>query len=392
MRLAFFVHDLRPENRRLMPWRTLLEVARRVRPLGHESQIFSLARDPSDEVMTLGEERVRVVSKDPVGFARAFGGSPGAEPPYDVAFWPLSWATSSPGPREPSGVASSFVWYIPGAHYRLRHVLGALPHLGPRLSLPYLAQALFPPRLWARGLRSAGEHPLITMTDYSADRAVMAGYPSDLTETIFPGRSERPPRSGPSARVDRIWNEIGDDPVFLFFGPPLEIRGVNFLLSAFQELTKMNEGARLLCLFREDRLGISAEMRKTIAGLDLGDRLICIWDSLEEGELVECIHRSHVVALPFLLVPSEIPLSVIEAAGLGKPVITTGPGGTGQFVSRYGAQVPPGDVRALANAMLRFLEEPDYYAERSDAARSAFARHPTWDQVAEAWVAMAERA
>jgi glycosyltransferase involved in cell wall biosynthesis len=100
----------------------------------------------------------------------------------------------------------------------------------------------------------------------------------------------------------------------------------------------------------------------------------------------------YAVVLPFLLVPSEIPLAVLEAAGHGKPVITTGPGGTADFVQEFGLAVPAGHSRALAAALLRLLEDPQLYAEKCRGAERVYAAHPTWEETARSWLSVAERA
>jgi glycosyltransferase involved in cell wall biosynthesis len=85
-------------------------------------------------------------------------------------------------------------------------------------------------------------------------------------------------------------------------------------------------------------------------------------------------------------------LAVIEAAGHRKPVITTGPGGTADFVRDFGLTVPPGRSQALAQAMLRLLDDKPLYAEKCAAAQRVYAAHPTWEEVAQSWLSVAEKA
>ena len=78
------------------------------------------------------------------------------------------------------------------------------------------------------------------------------------------------------------------------------------------------------------------------------ERIVCVWQSVGRADLDAFLEACYAVVLPFLLVPSEIPLAIIEAAGHRKPVITTGPGGTADFVREFGLAVPAGHSKALA--------------------------------------------
>ena len=117
---------------------------------------------------------------------------------------------------------------------------------------------------------------------------------------------------------------------------------------------------------------------------------MCAWESVEPADLDAFIKHSYAVLKPFLLVPSEIPLAVIEAAGYGKPVIATGPDGTGDFVDGFGLTVPFGCSKSLAEAMSDLLSDRGLYTEKCDAAKQVYEEHPTWDEVANQWLMAAQ--
>jgi glycosyltransferase involved in cell wall biosynthesis len=148
----------------------------------------------------------------------------------------------------------------------------------------------------------------------------------------------------------------------------------------------------LVCLFRSDPGIDVAAIRRRIESRRYAERIICVWESVRKVDLEAFLEACHAVVLPFLLVPSEIPLAVIEAAGHRKPVITTGPGGTADFARPFGLAVPPANSSALAAAMLQLLEDRQLYAGKCDAARRIYAAHPTWEEVAQSWLSVADRA
>jgi glycosyltransferase involved in cell wall biosynthesis len=69
---------------------------------------------------------------------------------------------------------------------------------------------------------------------------------------------------------------------------------------------------------------------------------------------------------------SPFDLVVIEAMALGKPVVATDQGGTGEVVvvdGESGHLVAPGDHDAMAEAVLRYLDDPVHRAAVGAAAR-----------------------
>jgi glycosyltransferase involved in cell wall biosynthesis len=185
---------------------------------------------------------------------------------------------------------------------------------------------------------------------------------------------------------------LGGRPFYLFLGPPTGIRGIRQLLRAFDFLADRRPDICLVCLFRSDPGAKVAGLRKKVENGRHAVRIVCIWESVGEADLGAFLEACHAVVLPFLLVPSEIPLAVIEAAGHGKPVITTGPGGTADFVRDFGLTVPPGHSRALAQAMLRLLGDEQLYAKKCAAAERLYAAHPTWEEAAQLWLSVAGQA
>ena len=83
--------------------------------------------------------------------------------------------------------------------------------------------------------------------------------------------------------------------------------------------------------------------------------------------------------------------ALLQALGAGVPAVVYDVGGLGEVVERYGAGrvVPPGDVRALADALRTLLDRPDELAGAREGAARARATL-TWDAAAEAHLALYE--
>ena len=96
---------------------------------------------------------------------------------------------------------------------------------------------------------------------------------------------------------------------------------------------------------------------------------------LEGGRDVLC----DLVALPFEIVPSDVPLSVLEAMALALPVITTQVACLPELVpAGCGLRLPPGDDAALAAAIAALAADSQHRCSLGSAAR---ARARTWQEL-----------
>ena len=121
-----------------------------------------------------------------------------------------------------------------------------------------------------------------------------------------------------------------------------------------------------------------------------GDRAEWRLGYLERPALEEALSDATLAVFPYR---AELDQSgaLLQALGAGVPAVVYDVGGLGEVVHRFGAGrvVPPGDVRALADALRALLDRPDELAaarEGAGRAREAL----TWDAAAEAHLALYE--
>lgn len=101
---------------------------------------------------------------------------------------------------------------------------------------------------------------------------------------------------------------------------------------------------------------LEKSIREEIARRGLGDRIVLAG---ERADALDLMSAFDVFVLPSLW--EGLPLVLIEAAGLGKPIIATDIEGSREIISdgETGLLVPPADPAALAGAILRLLEDED---------------------------------
>ena len=92
---------------------------------------------------------------------------------------------------------------------------------------------------------------------------------------------------------------------------------------------------------------------------------------------------SDVIVLPFKIVQSEPPLSVLEAMRLGKVVVTTNVGTLAEIVADgRGILVEPNSANALTQAIMFLTNHPEKSKLIREAAQRFAETLPDWDHVA----------
>lgn len=180
--------------------------------------------------------------------------------------------------------------------------------------------------------------------------------------------------------------------IVTYFGSPCTLRGTDTAVSSMQEILAFKKNVKLLILSRRNTDVTSAEsrhlkgeedhLRKMVrkAGIDSNVRILP--GIMSKVQLRSCLLMSDVVVLPFKIVFSEPPLSVLEAMSLGKVVVTTNLGTLSEIVgNERGILVEPNDAQRLAQSILFLADHPEEAAQIREKAKRFAASLRDWDQV-----------
>jgi phosphatidylinositol alpha-1,6-mannosyltransferase len=142
----------------------------------------------------------------------------------------------------------------------------------------------------------------------------------------------------------------------LYFGPPINIRGIDTLIDAMPQVILEAGGARLEILSRIEHPGLlhhEMRMKERIRKRGLTHRVEVISGILSPQEINRRISAVNVICLPFKGVISDMPIVVLEAMATGIPLVTTQVAGVSEFAQDDACQIiPPGSSKALAKAIL----------------------------------------
>jgi len=140
-------------------------------------------------------------------------------------------------------------------------------------------------------------------------------------------------------------------------------KGVVFLLRAASAILAGRPEGRIVVVGGGD---LEDDLRREARELDQDRRFLLLG---EQADAREILSRLDVFVLPSLW--EGLPLVLIEAAALGKPIVATAVDGSREIVTdgETGLLVPPADPAALAAAVKRLLDDPALAARLGARAR-----------------------
>ena len=207
-----------------------------------------------------------------------------------------------------------------------------------------------------------GPTPIHLARSYRADaiagKGVVIAYPFD--------RSNVPQATGTTDFARRLEAFRGDRKLAISIGRLVTYKGFDVLIEAARRF-----GSELASVI----VGTGPEqedLARRIAAAGVGDRVM-LAGSLSSAELADALALSHMGCMPSVTAAEMYGVAQVECMTAGLPMVSTNLDRSGvPYVNRDGQTglvVPPGDVDALADAMLRLVRDPVLYRTLSDGAR-----------------------
>lgn len=390
MKLLIASHNITEKNCHLMPWRTVCEVTNHLRDKGENVTLVSLGNINKEIWRKSLPTGTREIRKSYEYLEDDLGEIIKKIKP-DIIYWPISWREPVRRIRLINKFNVPFIGYFPGSCFSLHSVIYALMRIGLYKTLPYLLESISHKPTKSKILKKSNFQRIIAMTEQTARCVLDSGWADKEVFAIPPGRDNDDLSDFSFSDLPIEFNEwLNGRPYYLFTGPPAAIRGIYELIDAYDIAADEYKDICLVCLFRSDEITEKDKVKEKIKRIRHKERIYVIWESIEKNKLESFIRNCHAVVMPFIIVPSEIPLAIIESMKWGKPVISTSEGGTGQFVSSFSSVINVGDIPGLANALLSFVYDEETYLAKCKATLNKYRELPTWEQIAFQWLKVAK--
>ena len=172
--------------------------------------------------------------------------------------------------------------------------------------------------------------------------------------------------------------------IILFFGFIKKYKGLEYLVSAFQNIKEHLDDIGLLIVGKihsTDSAGFKF-YADLIEHVSHNDDIMCINEYIPLETINLYFLASDLVVLPYIKTYTSGVLLAAYAAG--RPVIVTDTGALSEVVDigKSGFLVPPKDINALEQAMMKALRDPDRLEEMGNYARYLSETVYSWHSIA----------
>lgn len=371
MKVVFCIYNFINEKLPLQPWLTINEIACRLNSDGHEVHIVTDIADSADSDLNIhAVSSLRGSNKEEI-----FSVIDGIAPDVLVTLiTPLNLATGGWVSRYKETRVIAFSSY---PFYSFKELVRALPHVKLAELKSYLRHLLVPGFLWKSNLIKYYSC-VICQSDSGKHRLSNLLGQNDIVHSIQPG-----------INLD-TWKPLQKDGTgsktlkLLYLGTASDIRGFNICLQAYKRITDKDISLTILArgAAAQQTEAISAKLKS----LNIEDRCQLIGGWINREEMIVHINASDLVVLPFVLVPSELPVSVMEVIACGTPVITTDIDGLPSTVGEAGVIVKQGSVTSLKEAIIVIYNQPDNLDRLKECCVTESAKMHSWDVMCDKWI------
>lgn len=171
---------------------------------------------------------------------------------------------------------------------------------------------------------------------------------------------------------------------FLYAGSLKKIRGYELILKAFSRIRDIDITLQILAR-GADKTAIK-KIRRQVADFKIGCKVDIIGGWIRQGQFKGYLQGANVVLLPFVLVPSELPVTVMESIACGTPVVVSKIDGLTGAAGKAGYAIPHADRDALVTAIECLSTNGGLLLEFEKACQEVRNEMISWDQVAQKWL------
>lgn len=367
--------DLFPGRERLMPFRTLIEVAKVMNEHGLKAEVLNSPVD-AKVVEDYDYDGVKI-RRCPRGFDQLSQWV--NEQGYDAFFFPSTFRDGLKNLDGLKRMRCKKIAYVPSGVTPMPNALW-LARLYGTLAKAWLLEALTPKTLIAKKLSEVGFRDVICLTDYTSKRLGTALH----THTIYAGKDDFELRQSDDSLIRRLG--LKGKKFFLFTGAPGQVRGGYVLLEAFDRMVCSEPNAQIIFLMRNDVGSRCNEFFDARNRMKHKSNICILTETLTVLQLKAFIEEAYAVVLPFICIPAEIPLTYYEVLSVGTPVVSFMNAGTTMYLSEGLMLADKISVAGLSDALLRLWRNPEMRSNLSKKGMELMSRHPDWNAVGKMWI------
>lgn len=371
MKIVFCIYNFIEEKLPLQPWLTINKIASYCDGLGYDVHIVTDYTDLVDSVLNVHT----ISSLRGSNSSEIYSVLDKISPDIIVnLITPLNLATGGWVSRYKDARIVGFSSY---PFYNFLELLRAVPHVKFSNLKSYLRHLLVPDFLWRRCLHN-NYFCVISQSDSGSERLSRLVKSKTSIYSIPPGidlNEWKPPEKiGQSTSTLKL----------LYLGTASSIRGFDVCINAYESLSKLDIDLTVLARGATDQQ--EEKISKDLDQLGIAKRTKLVGGWIDRDEMIAYIHSADIVVLPFILVPSELPVSIMEVIACGTPVISTNIDGLPSTVGSAGIIVKQGSVKSLKNAIIDLYNNKQELVNLNNNCLNITSKMYSWDVMCQKWL------
>lgn len=371
MNIAIYTIGLFRGREHLMPWRTIFEVAKHLCREQHTVSIINVSNHQKDYCWH--NTIVKCIDYGYVSLANEV-----CALNIDALFVQVTWRDALKDMSPLKRLSCRKIAYFTGGVYKLSSTMMLAKSWGVMAAKPYLIESVVPKSILVKKLKAVGFEKAIGLTPYTAECSRKAGFKHSML--VLTGKDAFD-EIMPDASVMEKYKLKGKK-FMLFSGAPAPTRGACELLKA---IDKTLEDVKVIMLMRTDVGSEYDNFNHIYEGMKHKEKVVLIREKVTREQLRAFFGEAYYDLLPFLVIPSEIPVTYLEVMACGTPVITFENGGTTRYL-KEGLVVSGKSISALAKTLDEAWKDEDTRQAKAKKALAIMSQHPTWKQVADEWL------
>lgn len=377
MKIAIICSDFKKSNIRKFPWKYIYEIARYLDEKNEvviitdtETDIDELRVNRVNQIFKIGkgetEELIKVLNEEaPDKCIMLLGLSSFIRKEFNINFPVYGVLTSPPYTVRELIKNIGFKDSLKYRRYTAIHYLNAI--------IPN-----FLVKKWSQKFEK-----IIFLSEYTRQGIIEKGCPTEKCVFIPIGIEKHFLDDPDILAVDKLRKDINPKnlPIIMYFTSPLTLRGTDTLVKAFAKV-KLERECKLIFLSRVDYSELKSEeknLKKIAERAGVSDSIKIISNYLNPNEIKEYLSIADIICLPFKIVISDVPVSILEAQSVGKHVISTNVACIPEILDKE--LVEPNDPKKLANAIVKLFNVAENENSHGNENKKYKDRYYDWREI-----------
>lgn len=209
-------------------------------------------------------------------------------------------------------------------------------------------------RMFEKIIVSLNFDKFIAISKYTKNSLIKIGVPSNKIKIIYCGVNYDlfNPRKASGKRIIEKYR-LRKAFTYLFFGRPGLTKGLEYLIRAVPEITRLIPNSKLLLLLTSLKEGRSKYIRNLVNKMKIENNIIFL-KQVPREELPDYLMAADCVVIPSI--SEGFSFTAAEACAMGRPVVASRAGALTEVVSGKYIFISPGDPNEITKAILMIKE------------------------------------